>query len=53
MAERQIEHRKSRAVISVRFPFVNWRSRSVAKLGYQWGMKCSVKVKHQQKSYDL
>ena len=35
MAERQIEHRKSRAVISVRVPFVNWRSRSVAKLGYQ------------------
>ena len=53
MAERQIEHRKSRPVISVRFPFVNWRSRSVAKSGYQWGMKSSVKAEHQQKSYDL
>ena len=53
MAERQIEHCKSCLVISVRFPFVNWRSRSVAKSAYQWGMKCLVKVKHQQKSYDL
>ena len=43
MAERQIEHRKSRPVIPVRFPFVNWRSRSFAKSAYQW-----VKVKHQQ-----
>ena len=31
MAKRQIEHRKSRSVLSVRFPFVNWHSRSVAK----------------------
>ena len=32
MAKRQIEHRKSRSVLFMRFPFVNWRSRSVAKL---------------------
>ena len=31
MAERQIEHRKSCLVLSARFPFVNWRSRPVAK----------------------
>ena len=31
MAERQIEHRKSRYVLYARFPVVNWRSRPVAK----------------------
>ena len=31
IAERQIEHRKSRLVLSARFPVVDWRSRSVAK----------------------
>ena len=34
MAERQIEHRKSRLVISTRFLVVNWRSRPVAKSAY-------------------
>ena len=51
--ERQIVHCKSRSVLSVRFPFFNWRSCSVAKSAYERGMKCSVKVKHQQESYDL
>ena len=31
MAEQQIGHRKSRSVLSARFPVVIWRSRSVAK----------------------
>ena len=31
MAERQIGYRKSSLVLSVRFPVVKWRSRSVAK----------------------
>ena len=31
MAEGQIEHRKSCLDLSVRFPFVNWHSRPVAK----------------------
>ena len=34
MAERQIGHRKSRLVLSARFPIVNWRFRSVAKSAY-------------------
>ena len=34
IAERQIGHRKSRLVLSARFPVVNWRSRSVAKSAY-------------------
>ena len=31
MEEQQIEHRKSRLVLSARFPALNWRFRSVAK----------------------
>ena len=34
MAERQIEHRKSSLVLSVRFPVVNLRSRPDAKSAY-------------------
>ena len=34
IAERQIEHRKSRSVLSARFPVVEWRSGSVAKSAY-------------------
>ena len=33
MAERQIGHRKSSLVLSVRFPVFKWRSRSVANAG--------------------
>ena len=36
MAERQIGQRKSRLVLSARFPVVNWRSRPVAKSAYWW-----------------
>ena len=36
IAERQIEHRKSRLVLSARFPVVDWRSRSFATSAY-WG----------------
>ena len=37
MAEQQIEHRKSRSILSTRFSVFNWRSRSVSKLPYCFG----------------